>query len=113
MGCMDAHRIQLLADLREAVLSADFSLRMANTVVEVNEDLSPQELEALIVRYRSHAEEFEKTMHLVETFNRVAAEEMAAFKEEAIDIVDDYLRDLAEKEGWEYQPTPNPFRRSD
>jgi hypothetical protein len=108
---MDAHGTQLLADLREAVLGADFGLQYANTVVQVNQDLENEALEALILRYRHHGEELDKTMHLVDTYNRVAAEEWANFREEAVDIVDTFLCELAAKEGWDYQPPPNPYRK--
>jgi len=108
---MDAHRAERLAALREAVLSADLSLQMAETVVEANRDLELEALEALILRYRTHGEDLQKTMNLVSTFNQVAAEEMEAFREEAIDIVHEFFRELAEKEGWEYAPPPNPYRR--
>ncbi len=108
---MDEQRAERLAALREAVLSADLSLQMAETVVEANRDSAPDALEALILRYRTHGEELQKTMNLVSTFNQVAAEEMAAFREEAIDIVDDFLRDHAAKQGVVYAPPPNPYRR--
>ena len=108
---MDDDLARALAALRDAVLSADFSPQMAEAVVEANRDTAPAALEALILRYRNHGEELEKTTHLVNTFNRVAAEEMENFREEAIDIIHDFLRAHAEKAGVEYTPPPNPYRR--
>ena len=108
---MDAHRRQLLVELREAVLSAGFSFQMAETVVEVNQDLEVKDLETLVLKYENHADEAERTAHLVQTYNRVAAEGMEKFKEKAIDIVDDYLREWAREQGEDYEPPPNPYRR--
>ncbi len=109
---MDAHRERLLSELRDAVLSGGSSPQMAKTVVEANRELSLVELEALCLRHREHAEEAAKVADLVSTFNRIAAEEMEAFREEAIDIVDEMLREIAERTGVEYVPPPNPYRRS-
>ena len=109
---MNDERIDLVTDLHEAVLSADFSVQYADTVVEANQDLDREALEALIQRYRNHGKNVDKTAHLVETYNRVAAEGMAAFQEEAIDIVDEYLIEWARENGFEYEPPPNPYRRT-
>ena len=108
---MDAHRAQTLAALHQAVLDADFSLSMADTVVEVNKDEPIDGLKALIDRYDRHADEIQKTEFLVATYNQVAAEQMAAFQEEAIDLVDEFLREKCKEVGVEYEPPPNPYRR--
>ena len=105
---MNEQRKQLFDDLRDAVLSADFGLNYANTVVETNQYLDADELKALSLRYRNHGEEWTRTAHLVDTFNRVAAEEMAAFEETALAIIDEYFRKLDANGAADHKDQTNP-----
>jgi len=109
---MTAHRERVLAALRDAVLSGGSSPHMAKKVVDAHRECSLTELEALITRYEKHAENAAEVADLVSTFNRIAAEEMEAFREEAIDIVDEMLLEIAKRDGFDYVPPPNPYRRS-
>ena len=84
---MTAPRERVLPALREAVLSGGSSPQMAKKVVYAHRECSLTELEALIIRYEKHAADAAEVAHLVRTFNPIAAEEMEALREEAIDIV--------------------------
>ncbi len=109
---MNADRTQLLEALRRAVQSANYSKAMAESIVDLGKNLPKDELAALTARYHSLGKRTAETEQLIDTFNQVMSEEMASFNEEAIDIIDNYLREKAKKEGWTYEPEPNPYRRS-
>ena len=103
---------ELLSELEEVLISANFELSQIQSILNIHQSLSIKEIQESLQKYKDHKDNYNRTVEIVDTYNRVAEEGMAKFQERAIDIVDEVVREELERDGIDYEPDPNPYRQN-
>lgn len=102
----------LLAELQEVLMNADFEFNQVEAIITIHEALSIEEIKESLKKYKAYKDNYNRTSEIVDTYNTVMKEEMDNFREEAVDVIDSFLIEKAKEKGVEYKPKTNPYRQT-
>ena len=104
---------QLLSELEQVLIAANFEPNQVQSIVSMHENFSIEEIEESLDKYKRHQENYQETADLIKRNNDIVTEGVREFKEEATDAVHKILEKKAKEKGIDYKSPPNPYREPD